>query len=120
MRKKAPGWAQTLTFNQFDRDLGCRADLAPLWGRQWPARELDARKSKRGPNNQSSVEEYMLLASVSLRTVRYHLSKGDCGYDLGASWHGQKSKIAANDIVEAPNKSQPLLGFACAVNALQG
>jgi hypothetical protein len=28
-------------------------------------------------------------------------SKGDCGNNLGASWRGQKSKIAANDIVEA-------------------
>jgi len=28
-------------------------------------------------------------------------SKGDGGNSLGASWNGQKSKIATNDIVEA-------------------
>jgi hypothetical protein len=62
---------------------------------------LEARKSKRRPNNQSPVEEYMRLASVSLGTARYHIQKGDCGNNLGASWRGQKSKIAENDIVEA-------------------
>ena len=43
---------------------------------------------------------YAACKRVALDCTVSH-SKGDRGNNLGASWYGQKSKIAANDIVEA-------------------
>jgi hypothetical protein len=39
-------------------------------------KRFGSKKLKRRPNNQSPVEEYMRLASVSLRTARYRIQKG--------------------------------------------
>jgi hypothetical protein len=76
---------------RFGGFVGAVVDYQEIW-------KQENRSAARTP-----VEEYMRLASVSVRTARYHIQKGIVETILAPDWHWhvQKSKIAANDIVEA-------------------
>ena len=101
-----------LSYGIHDRDVGCRADLAAL-GAVVTIKRFGRKKLKRRPNNQSPVEEWMRLASVSLRTARYHIQKGIVETILAPAGTGKNRRLRRMILWKPSDKTQALLSIAC-------
>ena len=90
--------------------------VAPIW-RLWGAvvtiKRFGRKKLKRRPNNQSPVEEWMRLASVSLRTARYHIQKGIVETILAPAGTGKNRRLRRMILWKPSDKTQALLSIAC-------